>query len=453
MQPLPTLSELAGSLAAGAVSSRELVERCLDRIHASGGEGGRAFIAVFAEEARAAAEGIDLLRKAGAAPSPFAGIPISVKDLFDIAGQVTRAGSTILADGAPAVSDAAAVARLKRAGFIVIGRTNMTEFAYSGLGINPHYGTPLGAWDRKRGHVPGGSSSGAAVSVADGMAHAGIGTDTGGSCRIPAAFNCLVGYKPTAARIPPDGMLPLSTTLDSIGAMARSVACCAALDAVMAGETAHDLDGSLRGIRLALPRNYVLDGMDGTIAGRLEAACAALRAAGAIVETIDVPEFDEIPSINGKGGFSAAESFAWHRRLLAEKAAGYDPRVRSRIETGAGQSAADYIGLIAVRRDLIARITARLRNHDGMIYPTTPITPPALSAIDSDESHARLNGLCLRNPSVVNLIDGCSISLPFGAPGEAPAGIMISAPGGRDRELFRMARSAERAFALHPGGQ
>ena len=179
---------------------------------------------------------MDRLRKANAAPSPYAGIPVSIKDLFDIKGQVTRAGSRALEDSAPAEADAPVVARLRRAGFIVIGRTNMTEFAYSGIGINPHYGTPKSAWNRSVGHVPGGSSSGAAVSIADQMAYGALGTDTGGSCRIPAAYNGIVGYKPTQRRVPLDGGVPLSSSLDSFGPLARSVACCAVLDAVLADE-------------------------------------------------------------------------------------------------------------------------------------------------------------------------------------------------------------------------
>ena len=202
MRNAPTLDQLADDLEAGRTTAAALVAACLARIDDPNGEGTRAFLHVMRKEAASAAEGIDKLRAAGAAPSRYAGIPVSIKDLFDIKGQVTRAGSKVLDDAAPAAADAIAVARLKQAGFIVIGRTNMTEFAFSGIGINPHYGTPRNAWDRATGRVPGGSSSGAAVSVTDGMAHMGLGTDTGGSCRIPAAFNGIVGYKPTAARVP-----------------------------------------------------------------------------------------------------------------------------------------------------------------------------------------------------------------------------------------------------------
>src|ERR1700722_5505912 len=202
MKNTPTLATLADDLDSGRTSARKLVDECLDRIADASGEGAGSFIHVDAEAAIEAAEAMDRLREVKAAPSPFAGIPVSIKDLFDIKGQVTRAGSRALEDSAPAEKDATVGARLRRAGFIVIGRTNMTEFAYSGIGINPHFGTPKSVWNRKAGHVPGGSSSGAAVSVTDGMAHGALGTDTGGSCRISAAYNGIVGFKPTQRRVP-----------------------------------------------------------------------------------------------------------------------------------------------------------------------------------------------------------------------------------------------------------
>src|SRR5580700_6137401 len=236
MPNTPTLTALAADLESGRTSARKLVDECLAKIADASGEGARVFIHVDAEAAIEAAEAMDRLREVKAAPSPFAGIPVSIKDLFDIKGQVTRAGSRALDDSPPAESDAPVVSRLRRAGFILIGRTNMTEFAYSGIGINPHYGTPKSVWQRGVGHVPCGSSSGAAVSVADGMAHGALGTDTGGSCRIPAAFNGIVGFKPTQRRVPLDGGVPLSFSLDSFGPLARTVSCCAIMDAVLADQ-------------------------------------------------------------------------------------------------------------------------------------------------------------------------------------------------------------------------
>jgi aspartyl-tRNA(Asn)/glutamyl-tRNA(Gln) amidotransferase subunit A len=444
MTPKPTLADLAADLASGRTSSRALVEACLDRIEDPSGEGRRTFLHVDKSAVLAQAEAMDLLRSSGAAPSPYAGIPISIKDLFDITGQVTRAGSTVLGNRPAATQDAASVARLRHAGFVLIGRTNMSEFAFSGLGLNPHYGTPRNPWERPQGRIPGGSSSGAAISVTDGMAHGALGTDTGGSCRIPAAFTGLVGYKPTARRVPRTGAVPLSTSLDSIGPIARSVACCATLDAVLANDSPPDLtDRSLAGMRFAVPTTFVLEDMDTDVAAHFERSLSRISAAGARIERIDVPEFAGIPTINAKGGFSAAESYAWHRPLLESGAAAYDPRVLTRIQRGATQTAADYIELLAARRAFIAAVEERVARFDALLFPTTPVIPPRLAALQSDDEFFRVNGLVLRNPAVINLLDGCAISIPNHAEGEPPTGLMLACPGGLDQQLFRCAAAAE----------
>jgi len=453
MTPKPTLAELAADLATGRTSSRALVEACLEKIEDPSGEGRRAFLHVDRGSARAQADAMDLLRSSGAAPSPYAGIPISIKDLFDITGQVTRAGSTVLANRPAATQDATSVARLRRAGFVLIGRTNMSEFAFSGLGMNPHYGTPRNPWERPhrshadastQGRVPGGSSSGAAISVADGMAHGALGTDTGGSCRIPAAFTGLVGYKPTAARVPRTGAIPLSTTLDSIGPIARSVACCATLDAILANDSPTNLtDRSLAGMRFAIPTTFVLEDTDADVAAHFERSLSRMSAAGARIERIDVPEFADIPSINAKGGFSAAESYTWHRPLIESQGAAYDPRVLVRIQRGATQTAADYIELLAARRAFIAAVKERIVRFDALVFPTTPVIPPRIAALQTDDEFFRVNGLVLRNPAVINLLDGCAISIPNHAEGEPPTGLMLACPGGQDHHLFRCAAAAE----------
>jgi aspartyl-tRNA(Asn)/glutamyl-tRNA(Gln) amidotransferase subunit A len=440
----PTLADLATDLAAGRASSRSLVEACLDRIEDPAGEGRTTFLHVDKKAALAQADAMDLLRSSAAAPSPYAGIPVSIKDLFDMAGQVTRAGSTVLGNRPPATQDATCVARLRRAGFVLIGRTNMSEFAFSGLGLNPHYGTPRNPWQRAQGHIPGGSSSGAAISLTDGMAHAALGTDTGGSCRIPAAFTGLVGYKPTARRVPRTGAVPLSTSLDSIGPLARSVACCATLDAVLANDTPPDLaDRSVSGMRFAVPRTFVLDDMDADVATHFERSVSRLAAAGARVEQIDIPEFAGIPAINAKGGFSAAESYSWHRNLIESSGAAYDPRVLTRIQRGATQSAADYIELLAARQAFIAAVEARIARFDALVFPTTPVIPPRIAALQNDDDFFRVNGLVLRNPAVVNLLDGCAISIPNHEDGEPPTGLMLACGGGLDHVLLRCAAAAE----------
>jgi aspartyl-tRNA(Asn)/glutamyl-tRNA(Gln) amidotransferase subunit A len=440
----PTLATLAADLESGRTSARKLVEECLAKIADPAGEGVRAFIHVDKQAAIEAADAMDHLRKANAAPSPYAGIPVSVKDLFDIKGQVSRAGSRALEDSAPAEADAPVVARLRRAGFIVIGRTNMTEFAYSGIGINPHYGTPKSAWNRSVGHVPGGSSSGAAVSIADGMAFGALGTDTGGSCRIPAAFNGIVGYKPTQRRIPLDGGVPLSFSLDSYGPLARSVACCAVLDAVLADEPVQQLaPRAVKGMRLAVPTTVALDDLDDAVAKTFERALAALSRAGALIERIEVPEFLDVGVMNSKGGFAASESYAWHRYLIVSKGDVYDPRVSVRIMRGEGISAADYIDLLNARRSFIARTETRIAPYDALVLPTTANTPPKISDLDDDKAFTAENLRSLRNCSLINTLDGCAISLPAHREGDVPVGLMLAAAGGSDRRIFELAAGME----------
>jgi aspartyl-tRNA(Asn)/glutamyl-tRNA(Gln) amidotransferase subunit A len=440
----PTLASLADDLGNGRTSARKLVDECLARIADTSGEGARAFIHVDAEAAIEAAEAMDRLREVKAEPSPFAGIPVSIKDLFDIKGQVTRAGSRALEDSAPAEADAPAVARLRRAGFVVIGRTNMTEFAYSGIGINPHYGTPKGAWQRNVGHVPGGSSSGAAVSVADGMAYGALGTDTGGSCRIPAAFNGIVGFKPTQRRVPLEGGVPLSFTLDSFGPLARTAQCCAVLDAVLANEPIVPLrPRPIKGMRLAVPTTIALDELDDAVARTFERALETLSREGALIERIEVPEFLDVGVMQAKGGFAAAESYAWHRYLVVSKGDVYDPRVSSRILRGEAISAAEYIDLLNARRSLIARATVRLAPYDALVLPTTANTPPRIAALADDKAFTKQNLLALRNCTLINMIDGCAISLPCHREGEVPVGLMLASSGGADRRIFELAAAME----------
>ena len=444
MPDIPTLASLADDLEHGRTSARKLTEQCLAQIADEAGEGIRTFIHVDKEAAIDAADAMDRLRKAKAAPSRFAGIPVSIKDLFDIKGQVTRAGSRALDDSAPAEADAPVVARLRRAGFIVIGRTNMTEFAYSGIGINPHYGTPKGAWQRSVGHVPGGSSSGAAVSVVDGMAHGALGTDTGGSCRIPAAYNGIVGFKPTQRRVPLDGGVPLSFSLDSFGPLARTVQCCAVLDAVLADQPVTPLQPRpVKGMKLAVPTTIAMDDLDDAVAKTFERALQTLSRQGALIERIEVPEFLDVGVMNTKGGFAAAESYAWHRYLLTSKGDVYDPRVSSRILRGEAISAADYIDLLGARRSLIARTEKRIAPYDALVMPTTANTPPRIADLADDKAFTVANLRALRNCTLINMIDGCAISLPTHREGEVPVGLMLAAAGGSDRRIFELAARME----------
>lgn len=444
-----TLLSLVADLAAGRVSSRALVERCLERATDAPGEGARVFTCVAAAQARSAAQAIDQLRAAGAAPSPFAGIPIAVKDLFDIAGEVTTAGSRVLAGSAPAATDAPAVARLRAAGFVVIGRTNMTEFAYSGLGMNAHYGTPRNPYDRATGRIPGGSSSGTAVAIADGMAAAGLGTDTGGSCRIPAALCGVTGFKPTAHRVPREGVVPLSTTLDSVGPLANSVTCCAILDGLLAGEAAQVPDMlALAGLRLGVPDGYVTEGMDAAVSAAFERALARLSAAGARIVPLPLAALlQEIPQINAKGGLVGAEAYAWHRAHLERSPELYDPWVLQRFEAGRSQSAADYIATRTARARMIERVGRVSAAVDAMLMPTVPIVAPTIAELADTDTANRINLFLLRNPSLGNFLDRCALSIPCQRPGEAPVGLMLVGEHGADRRLLAIGQAVEAVVA------
>ena len=440
-----TILDLAADLAAGRTTSRALTEQALARIEDPSGEGQRAFLHIDRAAALAMADASDRLRAHGVTPSLLAGLPVSVKDLFDVAGQVTTAGSVVLKDAAPATADAPVVARVRAAGAVPVGRTNMTEFAYSGIGANPHYGTPGNPRDRAR--VPGGSSSGAAVSVADGMAVAALGTDTGGSVRIPSAFCGITGFKPTQARVPLDGATPLSFSLDSIGPLAASVACCAILDAVLAGAPIRLPDElPLAGLRFAVPRQYVLDDLDDAVAAAFDATLSRLSAAGAAITDIPFAELREIPQISAAGGFPAAEAYAWHRDLLDRAGDRYDPRVGGRIRRGAEIGAADYIDLVNARADLIARAHKLTAPFDAVLMPTVAILAPRMADLEADDDYFRLNMLSLRNCTVGNFLDRCAASLPCQAPGDLPVGLMIMGEHGADHRVLSIAAAVETAL-------
>ncbi len=438
-----SLAGLMADLATGRTTSRVLVESCLAHIEDRNG-GLAAYLSVDAGAVRAAADSIDCMRVAGMAPSPLAGIPVSVKDLFDVQGQVTTAGSVVLKDAAPATSDAPAIARLRAAGMVLMGRTNMSEFAFSGVGLNPHYGTPWNPADRENHRIPGGSSSGAAVSVAADMAAVGIGTDTGGSCRIPAAYCGIVGYKPTQARVSREKAFPLVKSLDSIGPLANTVDCCAVIDAVMAGLPAGDGKAkSAAHIRLAVPQTTVFDEIDDQVAAAFSRSLDGLSKAGITIEEIPLEEFARIPQINARGGMPSAEAFAVHRNLLAEKRHLYDQRVAARIEQGNGVLVADYIDFLEARANLRNVVTEITRPYDAVVMPTTPIVPPLVSDLESDEGYLHYNRLSLRNTLIGNFLDRCAISLPCHRPGDLPVGLMLMGGHGEDEALFRVARTVE----------
>lgn len=429
------------------MSAVELLERNLAAISDPAGEGSRAFLRLSAS-AGAAAEAQDKLLPAGLGVSLLAGRTIAIKDNCDIAGEPTPAGSVILADSPIAVSDSPVVARLRNAGMIVVGRTNMTEFAFSGIGANPHYGTPANPWDRAARRIPGGSSSGSAVAVADGMAWAGLGTDTGGSVRIPAALCGLAGFKPTARRVPRDGVLPLSTILDSIGPIASTALDCALLDAALAGEPIRaPAPMSLAGLRLLVPRAHVLDGLDEAVSTAFEAALRRLADAGAHIFDGPVPELDDVPKAYARGSIAGAEAAAWHANLIGPYGDRYDPNVRIRIERSATMMAADLVQVMWRRTEIIARFEQRMAGFDALVMPTVAIVAPLLSEVEDPVEFTRLNNMVLRNALTINFLDGCGLSLPCHVPGAAPVGISFCGPAMSDRRILAIGLSAEPVVA------
>jgi aspartyl-tRNA(Asn)/glutamyl-tRNA(Gln) amidotransferase subunit A len=367
-----------------------------------------------------------------------------VKDLFDVAGETTRAGSRVLAQAPAARRTAPAIQRLLAAGFIPVGRSNMTEFAYSGLGLNPHYGTPRNPFERQVGRIPGGSSSGAAISVTDGMAAAAIGTDTGGSCRIPAALTGLSGFKPTARRIPLEGVYPLSVSLDSVGSLAHSVSCCGILDDIMAGGSGDPPQvPPAAALRLAVLTNYVTDDLEPLVADAYEDALQRLAQAGVELVELSLPDIEVLPALNAGGGIAAAEAWAHHQARLATAPDEYDPRVADRIRAGAAIDAARLAEIRRERVRLIDSFSAAMEDFDALLAPTVPIVAPPLADFESDAEYVRLNLLVLRNPSLFNFLDGCAVSVPVHGDGAAPVGLMVAAPGGQDRRLLGIAEAVE----------
>jgi len=425
-------------------TSRTIVDAALERAAAPAGEGSRVFLSLDAEGARRSADAVD---RQTSRLSPIAGLPISIKDLLDVEGQVTTAASPALRNTPAAARDSAVVSRLKRAGAVLVGRTNMTEFAFTGVGINPHYGAPANPFDRAARRIPGGSSSGAAVSVTDGMCVAAIGSDTGGSVRIPAALCGIAGFKPTQNRVPLDGVFPLSPTLDSIGVLAPTVSLCAAFDAVLAAEESADLPAAdLRTLRARVPSNYFLDNLDAPVADAFQHALAALFAAGLPLADIALPEIADIAAVNAGGGFAAAEAYAWHRDHSTDLAAS-DPRVTERIMRGASISAEDLARMHVSRRDIIKRFDAKHALTDVILCPTVPIVAPPIRTLEEDvDEFRRVNGLLLRNPSVVNFLDRCALTIPCHRPGDAPVGLMLIGRHGQDRALLAIGAAVERVL-------
>ncbi|MBV9361115.1 MAG: amidase [Betaproteobacteria bacterium] len=442
-----TVAQLGRELAAGRTTSREIVEQALAKITAPYGEGARSFIKVYADSARAEADYADRLRKSGVRRSPIDGLPVSLKDLFDVAGDVTRAGSKVLA--IEAQQDAIAVARLRAAGAIFVGRTNMVEFAFGGVGLNPHYGTPRNPWDRAAARVPGGSSSGAAVAQAEGMCVMALGSDTRGSIRQPSALCGVVGFKPTQRRVPRDGAFPLSYTLDSVGPLANSVGCCAAYDAVLSGEGGELPPMEAKGLRLLLPRSIAIEDLDPEVDNAFERALKKLAAAGAQITEVAVPAFNRQDEYFKGGGIAGAEVVHVHKPYR-DRFSGYDPRVGKRIGMGTTLTGADLVELLQLRDAFMREIETLAAPYDAIVMPSVPCVAPTIAETQaSEEAYFRWNFRIMRNNGLINFLDGCAVTMPCQEPGGAPVGFMVCGTAMSDRRILAVAAAIERTLSGH----
>ena len=432
-----------------ATSATQRVAQALDS--ASHASAHHVFTQLYADASRAMAQHCDAEAQAGRSLGALHGVCITLKDNFDVAGETTMAGGVVCAGEAPALHDAPVVQRLRDAGAVVLGKTNMSEFAFSGVGINPHHGTPANPADAAQVRVPGGSSSGAAVSVALGLAEVGIGTDTGGSIRIPAALCGLVGYKSTQARLPRTGVMELSRTLDTVGSITRSVRACLAVDAVMSQQALPIDATSLRGLRFAVPQTLMMDDLDVPVAQAFERTLRRVTEAGAQVVEIPFQALGDIAALSMPGGFSPIEGYAAHHARLACGASKIDPRVVVRMLLGKGIRAQDYLELHNRRNAWIAAAQQTLHGFDAMLCPTVPMVAPLTEPLlQDDEAFFRVNRLLLRNPSAINYLDGCAWSLPCHEAGELPVGLMVSSVAGQDAYLARVVLALENLIhSLH----
>lgn len=419
------------------LSCRDRLERALVRISDPKGEGARTCLTVYAEAARAAADAADARSAFDISLGPLDGVIVSIKDLFDVAGEITRAGSKVLAEeGMPAAADAIVVRRLRAAGAVIVGKTNMSEFAFTAIGVNPHFGTPGNPADRSR--VPGGSSSGAAVAVADGMCDIAIGSDTGGSVRMPAALCGIVGFKPSRQRVPTDGAFPLSYSFDSIGPLARSVADCAKADAILAGDDFSPLiPADLAGLRIGIVEGLPLENLDAMVAATFATAIDRLDRAGVRLTREKVSLLDDMAEVDAKGGIIGAEACAVHRERIARRGGDIDCNVRARIERGCAIAAADYVDMARERGRLIRAMDKVLQSLDVLVLPTIPIVAPTIAEVAEQKAFAGRNAIVRRNTVIGNFFDLCAVSLPLSAP--LPVGLMLLARNGGDRKLLRIA--------------
>ncbi len=425
------------------ISCEDRTRQALARIADAGEEGSRIFTRVYAEAALAAAAAADARTVAGITLGPLDGRIVSIKDLLDVAGEATTAGSKVRRDAPAAAQDAVVVQRLRAAGAVIIGKTNMTEFAFSGIGINPHYGTPGNAKDATR--IPGGSSSGAGVAVARGMCEIAIGSDTGGSIRIPSALNGVTGFKPTQARVTREGAFPLSYSLDTVGPLARDVIDCAKTDAVLAGQKWEPLVvRSMDGLRVGIPRGLLFTHADEQVLKAFESALKQLTASGVKAVNVDLDHLLGAPfKLQENGTLIACEAAQIHQELFASgKDDQLDDLVKARITRGQTVPASHYVSVQQARAKLQPQLDAAIADFDVLLLPTVPVVAPTIQSLDDAAEFNRTNMLVLRNPSVFNFYDPPAASIPLPrSQGELPVGLMVVGKRGGDRDLLALAQA------------
>lgn len=447
---MTSLRSLSEALAKSEVTVFDLIETALARAEQSH--------AVFVElnhGLSSLAESIDQIRQSRKVSPPLAGIPITLKDLFDVRNEKTLAGSIALKNTAvPKDKDADVIAPLREAGLLFLGRTNMSEFAFSGMGINPHYGTPLSIWDRHTGRIPGGSSSGSAVSVAEDIVVASVGSDTAGSCRVPAAFNGIVGVKPSYGRMSLNGIFPLSPSSDAPGPIANDVDSCYILDQLMYGELESQsalptlAERSIASLKLVIPDSQVLSDLDPEVQAAFDLSIDCLRSAGADIQTVAMPSIDDSIELFFTQAVVLYEAYQNHKALLERFGDEYDPFVRDRILTGGQISEANQQDRYRAKAVVIERFQTEFKALavDALLYPTVSCIPPALAETEDADNARKVNLRCLRNTVTANYFDGCSISLPCHKTGEAPVGLMVSAMNGQDESLYSVSAAIEKAL-------
>jgi aspartyl-tRNA(Asn)/glutamyl-tRNA(Gln) amidotransferase subunit A len=441
-----TIEALNAEIAGRRTSCEDIVRNALARANGPGGEGARTFRKLRGSDALKEAAAQDILRATGRAASPLAGLPVSIKDNIDFAGEPTPGACKLLDNAPPAEAHAAVVARSQAAGAVIVGRTNMSELAFSGIGYNCFYGTPANPFDPAARRIPGGSSSGAAISVTDGMAVAAIGTDTGGSVRIPAALTGLVGFKPTQARVARDGVLPLSTLLDCAGPLAHNVADCTLLDGILSGE-ATPLEPFTGRPRLCTADDFMLADVDDTVRTAYGRAKERLLRSGATIVALPAGVFDEMEAYGRRGSFSSAEAWRRFGALIEARPNDIDPRIAERILRGRTITAADWSENLRARAAMMTRFEKHMQQFDALLAPTTPIVAPLIADMENDEKFRRANGLILRNPMVANLLDAPSLTIPCHDQGMAPVGLMLTGARMTDRQLLALGAVLERLMA------